>query len=111
MRRLLILTSLLAAHAVLAATPAHAALFPGDAIDGPSADIRALGDLDLARDGTGALAYVKRLDGIDHIAVALFAGGVFHPAERIDAALPEASSQPVIGAADGGRLVVVFVNG
>lgn len=111
MRRLFILTSLLAAHAVLAAAPARAALFPGDAIDGPSADIRALGDLDLARDGTGALAYVKRADGVEHIVVALFEGGVFKPAERIDPALPEASSQPVVGAADGGRVVVVFVNG
>lgn len=111
MRRLLILTSLLAAHAVLAAVPAHAGLFPGDTIDGPSADIRALGDLDLARDGTGALAYVKRVDGVDHIAVALFEGGVFKPAERIDPALPLDSSQPVVGAADGGRLAIVFVNG
>ena len=111
MRRLLILTSLLAAHAVLAVAPAHAELFPGDAIDGPSADIRALGDLDLARDASGALAYVKRADGVDHVLVARFEDGVFKPAERIDAALPAASSQPVVGASDAGRLVVVFVNG
>jgi len=111
MRRLLILTSLLAAHALLAVAPAHAVLFSGDAIDGPSADVRSLGDLDLARDGTGALAYVKRLDGVDHIVVTRFEGGVFNPGERIDPALPEASSQPVVGAADGGRLAVVFING
>lgn len=111
MRRLLVLPALLAAHAVLAAAPAHAAFFPGDAIDGPSADIRALGDVDLARDGTGAAAYVKSADGVDHIFVARFEGGVFTAPERIDAALPGAGSQPVVGASDAGRLVVVFVSG
>ena len=111
MRRLLVLTSLLAAHAMLAAAPAHAGFFPGDAIDGPSADIRALGDLDLGRDGTGALAYVKRAEGVDHILVSRFEGGVFKPPERIDAALATNSAEPVVGAADAGRLVVVFVSG
>jgi hypothetical protein len=111
MRRLLVLTSLLAAHAVLAAAPARAAFFPGDAIDGPSADVRALGDLDLARDGTGALAYVKRVEGVDRILVSRFEGGVFKPAEPVDAALAGAGSEPVVGAADAGRLVVVFVSG
>jgi hypothetical protein len=108
MRRPLLLTSLLAA---LAAAPAQAAFFPGDAIDGPAAEIRALGDVDLARDSTGALAYVRQVDGVDHVFVSRFEGGVFTPPERIDAALPTASSQPVVGASDGGRLVVVFVSG
>ena len=55
MRRLSTL-ALAAALACVLAAPADAAFFPGDPLDGPSADIRALGDLDLARDGTGALA-------------------------------------------------------
>ena len=42
-----------------AATPAR--FFAGTPVDGPSADIQALGNLDVARDGTGALAYVKRV--------------------------------------------------
>jgi hypothetical protein len=107
MRRLLILTAVLLA---VPAASARAALFPGDAIDGPSPDIQALGDVDLARDGTGALAYVKRVGGVDAVFVARFAGGVFAPAERIDAGLPGPSAQPVVAAADRGRLVVVFVN-
>ena len=111
MRRSVAITSLLAVLLALAAAPAHGGFFPGDAIDGPTADIRALGEIDLARDGTGALAYVKAVDGVDRILVARFEGGVFRPPERIDAALPTASSQPVVGAADGGRLVVVFVSG
>ncbi|HVF77301.1 MAG TPA: hypothetical protein VNA28_03305 [Solirubrobacteraceae bacterium] len=111
MRRLLLLTALLAAHAAIVAAPAQAAFFPGDAIDGPSADIRSLGDLDLARDGTGALAYVKSVEGVAHIFVARFEEGVFKPGERIDGALAAEGSQPVVGASDAGRLVVVFVSG
>ncbi|MDQ3724181.1 MAG: hypothetical protein M3376_14215, partial [Actinomycetota bacterium] len=100
-----------AALTALAATPAQAGFFADDAIDGPSPDVRALGDLDLARDGTGAVAYVKRVDGADRVFAARFEGGVFQPPERLDGALATASSQPVVGAADDGRLVVVFVSG
>ena len=105
------LTPLIAALACLAAAPAaHANFFAGDPIDGPSGDIQSLGDLDLARDGTGALAYVKREGGVDHVFVARFVGGRFQPAERIDATLPGPSSQPVVGASDEGRVLVLFVN-
>ena len=108
-RLLLVLTTTIAA--VLSAAPAQAAFFAGDAIDGPNPEIRALGDVDLARDGTGALAYVRAVEGIDHVFVSRFENGVFRPVERIDAALPGPGSQPVVGAADGGRLAVVFVSG
>ena len=90
--------------------PAQAGFYAGDPIDGPNPDLRALGDLDLARDGTGALAYVRAVGGVDHVFVARFEGGVFLPAERIDGALPGPGSQPVVGAADRGRLAIVFVN-
>jgi hypothetical protein len=96
--------------ALLSAVPAQAGLIAGDAIDGPSSDITALGGVDLARDGTGAVVYVKRTAGVDHIFAARFDGGLFQPPEQIDAGLP-ASSQPVVGASDGGRLAVVFVSG
>jgi hypothetical protein len=109
MRRLSTL-GLAALLAGVLTTPARAAFFPGDPIDGPSADVHALGDLDLAHDATGALAYVKAVDGVDHVFVARFEKGVFQAAERIDGALGGASSQPVVGASDGGRLTIVFVN-
>jgi hypothetical protein len=108
MRRLLIL---IAALVAVPAGTAHAGAFLGDAIDGPSPDVESLGDLDLARDGSGALTYLKRVDGVDHVFVARFTGGAFGPGERIDPGLTPASSQPVVGAADGEGLVVVFVNG
>jgi hypothetical protein len=85
--------------------------FAGEPVDGPSADIQSLGDLDVARDGTGALAYVKRVNGIDHVFVSRLSGGAFQPPEQVDAGLGGAGSQPVVAASDGGRLVVAFVSG
>ncbi len=104
------LAASLALLALGAAPAAQAAFYPGDAIDGPSADIRALGDVDLARDGTGALVYVKRVDGVEHVFAARFVDGAFQAPEPLDVALPGTGSEPVVGASDGGRLVVVFVN-
>jgi hypothetical protein len=92
-----------------AATPAR--FFAGTPIDGPSADIQALGDLDVARDGTGALAYVKRVAGVDHVFVSRLASGSFQAPEQVDAGLAGAGAQPVVAASDGGRLVVAFVSG
>jgi hypothetical protein len=109
MRRLSTI-ALAAVLALVLTAPARAAFFPGDALDGPSPDVRALGDLDLARDGTGALVYVKAVDGADHVFVARFEKGLFQPLERIDGALSGPSSQPVVGASDDGRLAIVFVN-
>jgi hypothetical protein len=91
------------------ATPAR--FFAGTPIDGPSADIQSLGDLDVARDGTGALAYVKRVAGIDHVFVSRLVSGSFQAPEQIDAGLAGAGAQPVVAASDGGRLVVAFVSG
>jgi hypothetical protein len=107
MRRLLLL---IAVSILVPVAPAHAAFFLGDPVDGPSADVVSLGDIDLARDGTGALAYIRQVGGVDHIFLARFNDGAFQAPERIDGALAAAGSQPVLSAADGGRLVVVFVN-
>jgi hypothetical protein len=92
-----------------AATPAR--FFAGTPVDGPSADIQSIGDLDVARDGTGALAYVKRVGGIDHVFVSRLVDGAFQTPEQVDAGLAGAGSQPVVAASDGGRLVVAFVSG
>jgi hypothetical protein len=92
-----------------AAVPGN--FFAGEPVDGPSADIQSLGDLDVARDGTGALAYVKRVSGIDHVFVSRLVNGVFQGPEQVDAGLAGAGSAPVVAASDGGRLVVAFVSG
>jgi hypothetical protein len=106
---LAVLATLVFPAAASAAVPAK--FFAGEAVDGPSADIQSLGDLDVARDGTGALAYVKRVGGVDHVFVSRLVDGAFQAPEQVDAGLGGAGAQPVVAASDGGRLVVAFVSG
>jgi hypothetical protein len=111
-RRLaLIATSIAVLAPAAASTTAHAAFFPGEAVDGPSADIRSVGDVDMARDGTGAVAYVRRDAGVDHIFVSRLAGGAWLPPERVDAGIDASSSTPAVAASDGGRLAVTWISG
>ena len=105
------LTALATTLPLVLAAPAGAAFFPAQTIDGPSSDIVAFGDADLARDGSGALAYVKKDGGVDHVFVRLVAGGQFQPATRVDTGLANPSWSPSVGVADGGRVVVSFLNG
>ena len=110
LRRLaLIVTSI--ATAMVLAGPADAAFFAGEPVDGPSPDIRSVGDLDIARDGTGAVAYVRRDGGVDHIFVSRLANGAWQPPERVDVGITAAASTPAVAASDGGRVAVVFIAG
>jgi PKD domain len=113
MHRRLVLLAVLAPLVLPAAAGAAVPgkYFAGEPVDGPSADIQSLGDLDVARDGTGALAYVKRVGGIDHVFVSRLINGAFQAPEQIDAGLGGAGSQPTVAASDGGRLVVAFASG
>jgi PKD domain len=105
MLRRLVLLALMALLALPAAAGAEVrgAFIAGAAIDGPG--VQRLGDLDVARDGTGALTYTKG----DHVFVSRLVGGAFQPPEQLDVGLAGASSQPVVAASDGGNLVVAFV--
>jgi len=48
-----------AALALMAAPGlAPAAVFPGEVVDGPTGELLSAGDLDVARDGSGAVAYL-----------------------------------------------------
>ena len=107
------ITLILIALAALAPASAHAQanFFPGEIIDGPNADLVSVGDLDLARDGTGAVAFVKRDSGVEHVFVSRLVDGAFVPPERVDAGLDAAGSDPAVAASDGGRLIVAFSNG
>jgi len=113
MHRRLVLLAVLAPLVLPAAAGAAVPgkYFAGEPVDGPSADIQSLGDLDVARDGTGALAYVKRVGGIDHVFVSRLVNGAFQAPEQVDAGLGGAGSQPTVAASDGGRLVVAFSSG
>jgi hypothetical protein len=106
------LTALASLALALAWTaPAAADFFPGETLDGPSGDVVGVGDVDVARDGTGAVVWVKKDGGTSHIFLSRLVDGVFRGPERVDAGLDAAASQPVVAASDGGRLAIAFVSG
>ena len=112
MPRRLSLTVLLALLA-LAALPAVASAgwFPAQPVDGPTPEIDKLGGVDLARDGTGGLVYLKRVDGAPHVFLSRFNGGQFRPPERVDVGIGDGATEAAIAAADAGRLAIVWVAG
>jgi hypothetical protein len=67
--------------------------------------------MSMARDGTGALVYLKDVLGVPHVFVSRLAGGVFTAPVQADPGLLGASSQPVIASGPGGLLLLAFVNG
>lgn len=102
----------IAAAAVLAAlataAPAGALIRAAVTIDGPSSSILSLGGVAMAPDGTGGVVYLKLAGGTPHVFVSRYTGNSWNRPIQVDKSLPYASSWPVIGAADGGRLVVVW---
>ena len=97
----------------LAALPALASAgwFPAQPVDGPTPDIEALGGVDLARDGTGGVVYLKRVDGAPHVFLSRFNGGQFRPPERVDNGLGAGATSAAIAAADTNRLAIVWSAG
>src|SRR3954469_3636862 len=96
--------------ALFAPASAHAGVFTGEVIDGPTPDIVSVGDVDLARDGTGAVGYVRRDGANEHVFVSRLVDGAFATPERLDGGLDTPGGQPAVAASDGGRLVVAWVN-
>jgi hypothetical protein len=88
--------------------PAGAVILPATTIDGPSEDIAGFGGVAMAEDGTGGVVYLKRVEGVPHVFVSRFLEGHWLPPIRVDGEEPFAASWPRIGAAEGGRLVVVW---
>jgi hypothetical protein len=106
-RRLLI--ALLAAL-LLPASAAHAALFPGEVIDGPNPGLLAVGGIDFAAsDGNGGVVYLRDDGGAAHVFVARILGGAWQPPERVDGAFTAPASDPQIAAGTGGELIVAWV--
>jgi len=100
------------APAARAAGPRQPTQAPNDTvIDGPSSDVQSLNGMSMARDGTGALVYLKDVLGVPHVFVSRLTGGVFGPPVQADAGLVGASSQPVIAAGQGGLLLGAQVPG
>ena len=63
----------------------------------------------MAEDGSGGLVYRQRVDGRAHVFAARLAGGRWQPSQRVDVGQGFDSSWPRIGAGNGGRLVVTWV--
>lgn len=87
---------------------AEAVILPAKTIDGPSETIVGFGGAGMAEDGTGGLAYLKRVDGVAHVFVSRYAAGAWQAPVRVDDGQPFAASWVRIGAAEGGELVVVW---
>ncbi len=105
---LAVATALLALAFVCA--PARAGFFPGDRVVGPG-PLHTLDGLDLAPDGSGAIAYTLDDGGVEHVFVSRLVNGAWGAPERLDAGLGAAGTQVAVAAGDGGRLLAVFVNG
>jgi len=109
MRRLLIAFSLAFAALLLASAPAaQAGWFGADVVDGP-AEIDALGDVDLARDGTGGVVYVKRDGGVPQVFLSRLSGGAWQPPEKLASGAPV--TEAAVTATDGGRLAAAWIAG
>jgi PKD domain len=87
---------------------ADAVILPAVTIDGPSQEIVSFGGVAMTEDGTGGLVYLKRVDGVAHVFVSRYVAGQWLAPIRVDSEQPYAASEPRIGAADGGELVVVW---
>jgi hypothetical protein len=96
--------------AALALSPAaaQAAWFPAGSIDGPNGDVMQVGGVDLARDGTGAVAYLRRDGGVPHVFVSRLFGGAWQAPVRVDPGLGPATDVKV-AVGDGNRIAVAWV--
>jgi hypothetical protein len=111
LRRPVTLALVVLAGALVPAAPALAGAFPGEVVDGPSTDLVRVGGVDISRDGTGGVAYVKRDGGVDHIFVSRLVDGAWQAPERVDTTVADPGSQPVVAAGEGGRLAVAWAGG
>jgi hypothetical protein len=91
---------------LVAAPAAHAAFFAGVPFD----QAVAAGDVDLAPGGDGALTYLRGDAGAAHVFVSILKRGAPGPPVRVDAGQGLDSAEPRVAAANGGRVVVVWVN-
>lgn len=78
-------------------------------IDGPSEAVLEIGDAAMSEDGSGGIVYLRKVDGRSHVFAVQFRDGAWRPAQRVDVGQNFDSSWPRIGAGDGGRLLVTWV--
>jgi hypothetical protein len=112
MPRRLVLICLLTLVPLTAAAPtASAGWFPADVIDGPSADVRTVGGIDIARDGSGALVYIRRDGGVAHVFISRLQSGIWRPPERVDPGIDIEATGAAIAVGEDFRMVIVWSAG
>lgn len=99
----------IAAALFLALLPAAAPAAPTiTTLDGPSADVRVAGGIDVAADGTGALVYLKSVGGVDHVFVSRLSGGVWSAPTDLTPNLNLSAREAKVAAYPGGGTVVAY---
>ena len=78
-------------------------------VDGPSDAVLEIGDAAMSEDGSGGIVYLKKVDGRSHVFAVQFRDGAWRAPQRVDVGQNFDSSWPRIGAGDGGRLLVTWV--
>ncbi|HEX5982974.1 MAG TPA: hypothetical protein VFY69_02090 [Solirubrobacterales bacterium] len=78
-------------------------------LDGPNGGILEVSDAAMSEDGSGGVVYLKQVDGRSHVFAAQFRDGAWRPPQRVDVGQSFDSSWARIGAGDGGRLLVTWV--
>ena len=106
-RRLIVLFT--AALVLLApAASARAGWIGAQPLDGPNADVVSVGNVDLARDATGALAYIRNADGVPQAYVSRLFGGGWLPVERVSFT-PGSVTEVKVAVGDGNRVAVAWI--
>ncbi|MDO9409962.1 MAG: hypothetical protein Q7T67_16215, partial [Patulibacter sp.] len=103
------LVALATAAALALPAVAVARIGPAETIAGPDPAIIDVGGVAMAPDGTGGVVFRRTDAGAPHVYAARYDGERWSAAQRVDAGQRFTSSWPRIGAADGGRLVVTWV--
>jgi hypothetical protein len=109
--RICLAVSSLAACLTLLWGPGEARAVVSDVhlLDGPSGDVVEMDDAAMSEDGSGGVVYLKKVDGHNHVFAAQFVDGAWRAPQRVDVGQGFDSSWPRIGAGDGGRLLVTWV--
>jgi hypothetical protein len=94
---------------LFAAAPAGAAIVPPTVLDGPSSSVVDVDGAALAPDGSGGIVYRKLEGGEAHVFVVRFLDGSWSAPIQVDLGQVGPATQPTIAAADGGQLLVTWV--
>jgi hypothetical protein len=95
--------------AACVAPPAGATIVAPAQLDGPSANVLEVDGAALAPDGTGGVVYRQMVNGVPHVFVSRFLHGAWQAPIQVDVGQLGPATDPRIAAADGGELLVVWV--